>query len=185
MKGRKKEGGGYWLINENIVKYLFNKICFRYISMIESHTFNRHENTGPMFSHVLDAIICSLVLSEKLSHEPLCHFKYFPIVLDTKCAIRINRKGICNGHVLVHCWKLPIKAQGFYQISYSLLVFIWILTAVSLGVDMVVPGEVWVLCWLENVGYFQSEQQDKTLAYWFTLDFWIPETQVLIDSKKV
>lgn len=44
-----------------------------------------------------------------------------------------------------------------------------VLTAVSLGVDMVVPGEVWVLCWLENVGYFQSEQQDKILAYWFTL----------------
>lgn len=113
--------------------------------------------------------LLTIVLSEKLSHEPVCHFKYFPIVLDTKCAVWINRKGICNGHVLVHCWELPIKAQDFYQISYSLLVFIWILTAVSLGVGMVVPGEVWILCWLENVGYFQSEQQDKTLAYWFTL----------------
>lgn len=58
-----KEGGGYWLIKEKIVKYLVNKISFRYIRMIvHVHTFidNRHENSGPMFSHIQMQFICSL-----------------------------------------------------------------------------------------------------------------------------
>lgn len=80
--------------------------------------------------------------------------------------------------------RVPVYAMGMYwyiaenyqsrpKASIKFLIhywcFIWTPTAISLGVYMVVPLELCVLCWLENVGYFQPEQQDKTFAHWFTL----------------
>lgn len=80
-----------------------------------------------VFTH-LDAIICSLVLSEKLSHEPVCHFKYFPIVLDTKCAVWINRKGICMyGMYVGMYWYIAENYQSKPKASIKFLIHYWCL----------------------------------------------------------
>lgn len=57
-----KEGGGLLIDQGKDFKYLVNKISFRYIRMIvHVHTFIvRHENSGPMFSHIQMQFICSL-----------------------------------------------------------------------------------------------------------------------------